>query len=89
MSAGERDPWLSGGEEVLLNAIAACLRNEVTIMQALSALSTRAGLSCGIWTDLRLRTQQTIKLLDEIDALSAHAESAAADEPERKPPEPP
>jgi hypothetical protein len=79
--------WTDDQMSLLLKAIAMSLRNEVTIMVALIATVDIVPLEEK--TDLRLRTQQTIELLDKIDAAFGDAMSAAADEPERKPPEPP
>jgi len=93
MSA-ERDQYY-----VLLNAIAESLRNQVVIMHALQhALALNLDTPPGPTADLRVRTQETIELLDEVidpalkdidSELDQDAESVAADEPERKPPEPP
>jgi hypothetical protein len=81
---------LSGADELLLEAAAASLRNDVVIMHALvHALDLNLDTPPAATADLRLRVGLTIKLIDEIDAEVRVAMSAAADEPERKPPEPP
>ena len=77
-----------GITELLLHVLAESLRNDVVIMAALVAHRETPNRP-----DLALRVELTIKLIDEIDAatplLVRHAESAAADDQERKPAEPP
>jgi hypothetical protein len=54
--------------QLLLEAIAMSLRNDVAMMVALIAVPGDDIVPLSEKADLRLRTQQTIELLDAIDA---------------------
>jgi hypothetical protein len=60
--------WADDQLALLLKAAAMSLRNEVTIMVALIAIPGDDIVPLTEKADLRLRTQQTIELLDQIDA---------------------
>jgi hypothetical protein len=55
-------------DQPLLKAIAEILRNDVTMM---AALACHRETPVALTTDLRLRVELTIRLIDEIDAASA------------------
>jgi hypothetical protein len=61
-------PWADDQLALLLKATAMSLRNDVAIMVALIAVPGDDIVPLTEKVDLRLRTQQTIELLDEIDA---------------------